>query len=44
MIQLSKFISKKIVHKKYNKYLSKNIFSYLEIVSLTRIYTIFKLL
>lgn len=44
MIQLSKFISKKIIHKKYNKYLSKNIFSYLEIVSLIRIYTIFKLL
>ena len=44
MIQLSKFISKKIVHKKYNKYLSKNIFTYLEIISLTRIYTILKLL
>jgi GR25 family glycosyltransferase involved in LPS biosynthesis len=43
-IQLSKFISKKIVHKEYNKYLSKNIFTYLEIVSLARIYTILKLL
>ena len=44
MIQMSKFISKKIVHKKYHKYLSKNIFTYLEIISLTRIYTIFELL
>ena len=44
LIQLSKFISKKIIHKKYNKYLSKNIFTYLEIISLTRIYTILKLL
>jgi GR25 family glycosyltransferase involved in LPS biosynthesis len=44
MIQLSKFISRKMVHKKYNKYLSKNIFTYLELISLTRIYTIFKLL
>lgn len=44
IIQLSKFISKKIVDKKYNKYLSKNIFTYLEIISLTRIYNLFKLL
>lgn len=47
LIQLSKFISKKIIHKKYNKYLSKNIFTYLEIIRFTRIYnifTIFKLL
>ena len=44
LIQLSKFISKKIVHKKYNKYLSKNIFTIIELFSLTRIYTILKLL
>ena len=44
LIQLSKLISKKIIDKKYNKYLSKNIFTYLELISLTRIYTILKLL
>jgi len=44
LIQLSKFVSKKIVHKKYNKHLSKNVFTYLELFSLTRIYTIVKLL
>ena len=47
LILLSKFLSKKIIDKKYNKYLSKNIFTYLEIFSLTRIFnifTIFKLL
>ena len=43
IIQLSKFISTKIVHKRYNKYLLKNIFTYLEIISLTRIYNLFKL-
>ena len=44
ILQISKLISRKILDKKYNKYLSKNIFTYLEIISLIRIYTIFKLL
>ena len=41
LIQISKFISKKIIDKKYNKYLPKNIFTFLEIILLTRIFTIF---
>lgn len=44
LLRFSKFISRKIVNKKYNKYLPKNIFTYLELISLIRIYNLFKLL
>lgn len=37
------YISKVIIHKKYNKYLSKNIFTFLELFSFLRIYTLIKL-
>lgn len=40
IIMTSSYISKKIIHKKYNKFLCKNIFTYLECVKALRIYTL----
>ena len=44
LILQNKFISKLIINKKYNSYLPKNIFTFLEFIILFRIYTIVKLL
>lgn len=44
LITNSKSLSKNLVKKKYNNYLSKNIFIFFELVLLLRIYTFIKLL